>query len=780
MASPSRRAAELARAEADAAIAAVRSTYAHRLGELARWATPPLTNAELSRALGLSAPGVGEQGVSAVGRFVSDAPRNRQARPDAGTRALIDALVEGRLALAIHTGPAGRQTLVCTVDEARRLERGWDVVSPQHRHAPASLVADAWDEFGGGVAASFGASRAAQHADGPTTARWLGPWRLEGSAIGAMRLTTSGGDEEAALLTLVAALEAGVRLIDTADVYATDETDLGRNERLIARALARWGGPRHDVIVATKAGLTRPGGRWIPDGSPRRLRASAEASLRHLGVDALDVIQLHVVDPRVPIAESVGELRRLVDEGKARHVGVCNVDLELAIAASREADLVSVQNAAAWPRATWLSDELARWCHERGTACLVHTPLGGPKGITRLRANATLARLAAESDESPVRLALGWLRDLGPGVIPLPGPTRVETARLSGPAAALSPECTKQLDADAAWAPAARATLWAHEALVGDGVALLVGPPGAGKTSDVERFVSRGYARLNRDLEGGSLADLVPKARALLAGGTRRIVLDNTYPTRRSRAGILDAAAERELPTACLRFDTSRDDAARNVVERMLDRTGQLLGGDSLKSAGRSDPNLLPPGALDAFFAAHEPPETAEGFGVVVGRPFARRTRGTARALLLDLDGTLRVTRSGAPYPSSPSDVQVLPRRAEILARYRDDGWLLCGVSNQSGVAAGRLTEADVAACVAATLAQLGVELTVRWCPHAATGSTCWCRKPRPGLAVALARELSLDLSLCTVVGDQESDAALAHGVGASFVHSRDFFDDPV
>src|SRR5688572_5591795 len=121
-----------------------------------------------------------------------------------------------------------------------------------------------------------------------------------------MRLSTEPvRDDDAAVGVLHAALDAGVRLLDTADAYAHHPKDIGHNERLIARALASWTGDASTVTVATKGGLTRPGGKWVPDGRARHLASACEASLRHLGVDRIALYQLHAPDPKVPLGTSV-------------------------------------------------------------------------------------------------------------------------------------------------------------------------------------------------------------------------------------------------------------------------------------------------------------------------------------------------------------------------------------------------------------------------------------------------------------------------------------------
>ncbi|HEX3344013.1 MAG TPA: aldo/keto reductase, partial [Polyangiaceae bacterium] len=146
--------------------------------------------------------------------------------------------------------------------------------------------------------------------------RSLGSSGLTVSAVGLGGMYLSIHDrpsEDDAVRTVHAALDAGITLIDTADVYCLDHRDIGHNERLIARALREKPGAR--VVVATKGGLERPNGAWTRNARPGHLRAACERSLKALGVARIDVYQLHAPDPAVPLADSVGELAKLRTEG---------------------------------------------------------------------------------------------------------------------------------------------------------------------------------------------------------------------------------------------------------------------------------------------------------------------------------------------------------------------------------------------------------------------------------------------------------------------------------
>ena len=142
----------------------------------------------------------------------------------------------------------------------------------------------------------------------------LGPDGPEVSVVGFGGMPLSFGgrpDEEQGIRVIHAALDGGMTLIDTADVYCVDHNDIGHNERLIAKALSTWPGDPDAIVVATKGGMERPDGRWTRNGRPEHLRAAADASLAALGVERIDLYQLHTPDPAVPFEESVGALSEL-------------------------------------------------------------------------------------------------------------------------------------------------------------------------------------------------------------------------------------------------------------------------------------------------------------------------------------------------------------------------------------------------------------------------------------------------------------------------------------
>jgi aryl-alcohol dehydrogenase-like predicted oxidoreductase len=253
--------------------------------------------------------------------------------------------------------------------------------------------------------------------------------------LGAMPMSLAGRPEEGQSIRAIhAALDAGVNLIDTADAYCVDESDVGHNERLIAKALK---GRRDGVIVATKAGHTRPGGAWALDGRPEHIRAACEASLKALDTDRIDLYQYHRPDPDVPYAETVGAFKELQDEGKVRWIGLSNCNLEQLEEALGVAEIVSVQNQLSLDFTSPLAKGEVDACTERGLAFLPWSPLGGI-GKSDSPGRVDPVREAAEAHGvSSQQVALAWLLAQGPTVIPIPGASRPESITDSARAAEL-------------------------------------------------------------------------------------------------------------------------------------------------------------------------------------------------------------------------------------------------------------------------------------------------------------------------------------------------------
>ena len=383
-------------------------------------------------------------------------------------------------------------------------------------------------------------------------------------AIGCMRLSAAEVDTERAEATLQAALEAGVRTLDTADVYGPDDASGHHNERLIARVLARWSGP--EVRVFTKGGLTRPGGRWVPDGRAKHLRAACEASANALGVACIDRYQLHAIDPKTNLATSARALAKLQRDGLVREVGLCNVTVGQIDAVRAHVPVASVQVALSPWDTTAIRSGVVAHCQRHDIELLFHSPLGGWAKPGRAGRDRRLLAAVAQAELTAAQAVLAWLRSLGG--TPLPGPTRVETAQACG-ITELDASVQAALDARTPVVHQLRTPMEARRPKPdADGeVVLVMGMQGVGKTTHALDFVRRGYVRLNRDDAGGTLKKLHRKLDALLGEGTRRIVLDNTYPSRAVRNEVIEVAWRHGVPVRAIWLDAPVEDARLGVVE---------------------------------------------------------------------------------------------------------------------------------------------------------------------------------------------------------------------
>jgi aryl-alcohol dehydrogenase-like predicted oxidoreductase len=271
--------------------------------------------------------------------------------------------------------------------------------------------------------------------------RTIGSTTVSAIGLGGMPMSIEGRPGEArSIATIHAALDAGVTFIDTADAYHLNAGETGHNERLIAKALASYGGDTSDVLVATKGGHLRPGdGSWTQDGSPAHLRAAVDASLKALGTDVIGLYQFHRPDPRVPYEESIGALRELLQAGKIRMAGISNASVAQIDTARQilgAGNLVSVQNQ--FSPAFRSSEAELRHCAELGIAFLPWSPLGGIGRAGELgQAHAAFAEVAQAHGVSPQQVTLAWMLALAPVVIPIPGASRPESITDSAQAAEL-------------------------------------------------------------------------------------------------------------------------------------------------------------------------------------------------------------------------------------------------------------------------------------------------------------------------------------------------------
>jgi aryl-alcohol dehydrogenase-like predicted oxidoreductase len=211
---------------------------------------------------------------------------------------------------------------------------------------------------------------------------------------------------------------------------------MNHGERLLRDALAAHPAGK-EAVVATKGGIARDGRRMRIDGHPASLRRACEASLKALGVEAIELYQLHAPDPRVPFAESVGALAELFAVGKVRRVGLSNVSLGQLSEARGIVEIAAVQNHFnPWDRSQERSGMVAR-CEAEGIAFLPHSPLGGSRRVALLGESAALQALARERGAAPAELVLAWMLARFPGMLPIPGASRISSAEGTARAAAL-------------------------------------------------------------------------------------------------------------------------------------------------------------------------------------------------------------------------------------------------------------------------------------------------------------------------------------------------------
>jgi pyridoxine 4-dehydrogenase len=245
--------------------------------------------------------------------------------------------------------------------------------------------------------------------------------------FGAMRITGEGiwgepPDLERARATLRRVVELGVNFIDTADSYGPEVS-----ERLIAEALYPY---PEDLVIATKAGLVRPGpGVWNENGRPEHLREACEGSLRRLRLEQIPLLQFHRPDRGVPLEESLGELVRLKDEGKIRHIGVSNVSEEQLRAAQKVTPVVSVQNR--YNVADRHSEAVLNVCEIEEIAFLPWAP------IQQTESNVGVRAAAEQHGVSPRQIVLAWLLAKSPQMLPIPGTGSPEHAEANVAAASI-------------------------------------------------------------------------------------------------------------------------------------------------------------------------------------------------------------------------------------------------------------------------------------------------------------------------------------------------------
>jgi len=259
---------------------------------------------------------------------------------------------------------------------------------------------------------------------------------------GAMQLTGPGvwgepADRPGAIKVVQAAIAQGVDFIDTADSYGPQVS-----EQIIAEAAFPY---PDGLVIATKAGLTRTGPNvWPPVGRPAYLKQQVELSLRNLKVDRIDLIQLHRIDPEVPLADQLGAFAELKEEGKVRHIGVSEVSVEELKAAREITEIVSVQNL--YNLTNRKSQDVLEYAEAEGIAFIPWFPIATGD---LAKPDSPVAAVAKELDATPSQVALAWLLQKSPVILPIPGTKSIEhlTENLAAAELTLSADDMAKLDA---------------------------------------------------------------------------------------------------------------------------------------------------------------------------------------------------------------------------------------------------------------------------------------------------------------------------------------------
>lgn len=271
--------------------------------------------------------------------------------------------------------------------------------------------------------------------------RRIGDQHVFPIGLGAMPLSDPAmlGDRRRALTTIHAALDAGVTLIDTANIYAPDGDSVGHNEQLVAEGIRTWDGDGENpgVLVATKGGITRRGPEFGRDARPEALLAAAQASARRLGVDVIDLYYLHRLDPAVSLDAQLTGLGAVQQAGVARRIGLSNVTvaqldraLELLGGPADREGIVAVQNEFS-VRFREHPDVISR-CEEHGIAYVPWSPLGGATSAHEPQSPyQSFNHIAQDRGVTVQQLTLAWLLALSPVIIPVVGSTRPATIEAS-------------------------------------------------------------------------------------------------------------------------------------------------------------------------------------------------------------------------------------------------------------------------------------------------------------------------------------------------------------
>lgn len=267
--------------------------------------------------------------------------------------------------------------------------------------------------------------------------------------LGAMPLSLINRPSERDAIAIISKfLETGGNFIDTADVYGLDDEDRGHNEKLIAKSIKKFG-QNNNLLIASKGGASRPGGGWaLGGGHPDKLRRACEQSLKNLEIEAHQLYYLHGPDPKIPLADSLGELIKLKEEGKIQHIGIANVDLSELQLAAQLTTIAAVQNRCNLFCKGDFNNGLIGFCYTNKIAYVSYCPLGGWSDHHKLSQHQAFQPFIKKYGISTYVLSIAWLLNKADHIIPIPGINEKQQIEINQEAVhlALSSEDLQNMD----------------------------------------------------------------------------------------------------------------------------------------------------------------------------------------------------------------------------------------------------------------------------------------------------------------------------------------------
>lgn len=305
---------------------------------------------------------------------------------------------------------------------------------------------------------------------------------------------------------------------------------------------------------------------------------------------------------------------------------------------------------------------------------------------------------------------------------------------------------------------------------------IICGPQASGKSSIVKEFPN--HTRLNRDTIGGKMQGLEKLMEEALSKG-KDVVLDNTFCTSEDREPFIKIAKKYNSIIKCIYMDTSVEDCLINACVRMIENYGKIP--KNIEDDKSKHPDMFPPAPIYKYFKRVNKPSKDEGFDSLEFRKFSRQWPKYLKnkAIIFDYDGTLRYTNGGnGKYPTCEEEQGYYTNRHEVIKKYKEQGYILLGASNQSGIAKGHLTEDMAKKLFDLTNKNIGFDIEYSFCPHSVPPIKCYCRKPGPAMGVEFIFKHNLNPSETIMVGDMKTDETFAKRLGFKFIHVDNFFKE--